>query len=100
MKDADTAYRRLNITLPRETVRLVDLVAGRGDRSRFIADAIAFYVGAPPRAELKSRLKKGAQRRADRDRALAIEWFDLDDEDGRRTEDSTSTAWRDPRRPL
>ena len=75
-----TAYRRLNITLPRETARLVDRVAGRGDRSRFIADAIAFYVSATRRAELKKRLREGAQRRSDRDRALAIEWFDLDEE--------------------
>lgn len=76
----DTAYRRLNITLPRDTARLVDRVAGRGDRSRFIADAIAFYVGATRRGELKKRLKEGSLRRSDRDRALAIEWFDLDEE--------------------
>ena len=76
----DTAYRRLNITLPRETARLVDRVAGRGDRSRFIAEAITFYMGATRRAELKKRLKEGARRRSDRDRALAIEWFDLDEE--------------------
>ena len=80
MKSTETAYRRLNITLPRETARLVDRVAGKGNRSRFIADAIAFYVGATRRAEFRKRLKEGARRRSDRDRALAIEWFDLDDE--------------------
>jgi hypothetical protein len=75
MKDRDTAYRRLNITLTRETARLVDRVAGRGDRSGLIADAIAFDMGATRRAELRKRLTEGAQRRSDRDRALATEWF-------------------------
>jgi metal-responsive CopG/Arc/MetJ family transcriptional regulator len=37
---SSTGHRRLNITLPEETVRLIDRVAKKGERSRFIAEAI------------------------------------------------------------
>lgn len=79
MKHA-TAYRRINITLPERALRLVDRVAPRGDRSRFIAEAITHYVSANQRADLKKRLKEGALRRAERDGILARHWFDLEEE--------------------
>ena len=74
------SYRRINITLPEPALRLVDRVAARGNRSRFIAEAIKHYAAVSRRTELKKRLKEGAIRRAERDRALAVEWFDLEDE--------------------
>ncbi len=72
--------RRINITLPDDTVRLIDRVAAKGARSRFIAEAVSHYVHATGRAELRKRLKEGAVRRAERDRRLASEWFLLDEE--------------------
>jgi len=75
-----TSYRRVNITLPETALRLVDRVAARGNRSRFIAEAIKHYAAVTRRTELKKRLKEGAIRRAERDRALAAEWFDLEEE--------------------
>lgn len=72
--------QRINITLPEEALRLVDRVAPRGDRSRFIADAITHYVSVTRRARLRKRLKEGAVRRAERDRRLAVEWFALEQE--------------------
>jgi CopG family transcriptional regulator/antitoxin EndoAI len=71
--------RRINITLPEETVRLINRVA-KGNRSRFIAEAVTHYVGTTGRAELRRRLKEGALRRAERDRRLAAQWFPLDEE--------------------
>ncbi len=73
-------HRRLNITLPAETVKLIDRVAAKGDRSRFIAEAVTHYVGSTGRAQLRKRLKEGALRRADRDLRLARNWFPLDEE--------------------
>ncbi len=73
-------HRRINITLPDETVRLIDRVTAKGDRSRFIAEAVTHYVGATGRAQLRKRLKEGALRRAERDRRLAQDWFLLDEE--------------------
>lgn len=73
-------YRRINITLPDDTVRLIDRVASKGDRSRFIAEAVRHYVTKTGRARLKKRLKDGARTRAGRDRAVARDWFLLDEE--------------------
>jgi len=74
------SYRRINITLPEQALRLVDRVAPRGDRSRLIAEAIRHYVTSRRRGELRKRLREGALRRAERDRALAADWFDLEEE--------------------
>ena len=73
-------YRRLNITLPEDAVRLIDRVADKGGRSRLIADAIRHYVGKTDRATLRKRLREGAGRRAQRDRQLARDWFFADEE--------------------
>ncbi len=77
-------HRRINITLPEETVRLIERVAAKGDRSRFIADAVTYYVGAAGRGQLRRRLREGALRRAERDLTLTREWFALDEEAWRR----------------
>ena len=73
-------HRRLNITLPEETVKLLDRAAPKGDRSRLIAEAIRSYVREAGRANLRKRLREGAMRRAERDRRLAEEWFLIDEE--------------------
>lgn len=80
-------YRRLNITLPEETVRLIDRVAAKGDRSRLLAEAVKHYIHSIGRANLRKRIKEGAIRRADRDLRLAEGWFALEEE-----------AWRGSRR--
>jgi CopG family transcriptional regulator / antitoxin EndoAI len=73
-------HRRVNITLPEETIRLLDRAAPKGNRSRVIAAAVRHYVGARSRAQLRRRLRDGAIRRAERDRELAADWFSLDEE--------------------
>lgn len=80
-------HRRLNITLPEETIRLLDRVVRRGERSRLIAEAVQHYVERVGRKNLRKQLKEGARRRAHRDRDLAEAWFTLEEE-----------AWRDGRR--
>lgn len=75
-----TVHRRVNITLPEETVRLIDRTTARGDRSRFIDQAVKHFVQEARRAKLKKLLKEGAVRRAERDLLLAEEWFGLDEE--------------------
>ena len=73
-------HRRINITLSEETVRLIDRVTTKGDRSRFIAEAVHHYVSATGRTKLRARIKEGAKRRAARDLQLARDWFILDEE--------------------
>ena len=72
--------RRINISLPEETVRLMDRVSSRGDRSRLINEAVRRYVASRRRANLKKRLKEGALRRRERDLRLSTDWFLLDEE--------------------
>lgn len=73
-------HRRLNVTLPEETVRMIDRVAAKGDRSRFIDDAVRYLVKQRRLRDLKARLKEGAQKRAERDLHIAEEWFLLEEE--------------------
>jgi CopG family transcriptional regulator/antitoxin EndoAI len=77
---AATAHRRLNITLPERTVRLLARVARPGDRSRLIAAAVERYVEDAGRRQLQRRLKEGAIRRAERDLGLVEEFFRLEEE--------------------
>lgn len=77
-------HRRLNITLSEDTVKLIDRIATKGDRSRLIDEAIRQYVRAAGQTQLRKRLREGALRRAERDHALAAEWFALDEEAWRR----------------
>jgi CopG family transcriptional regulator/antitoxin EndoAI len=77
----DTAVnQRINVSLPEETLRLLDRVAGKGDRSRLIDQAVRYYIDQKGRSELKKRLKEGAIRRAARDLQLTEEWFPLEEE--------------------
>jgi CopG family transcriptional regulator / antitoxin EndoAI len=71
---------RVNITLPEETIELIDRVTERGDRSRFIDEAVRHYIEEIGRANLRKRLKEGAVQRAERDLHLAEEWFTVDEE--------------------
>jgi len=73
-------HLRVNITLPEETIRLIDRVVARGNRSRFIDRAVKYYVKQKAQANLKSRLKEGAVRRAARDLELSEEYFPLEEE--------------------
>lgn len=73
-------HRRVNITLPEETIRLIDRAADHGNRSRFIDEAVRYFVRGRSRAQLRRLLKEGAQRYAARDQAIAGEWFHVDEE--------------------
>ena len=73
-------YRRINITLPEETVRLIDRISQKGNRSRLIDKAVRRYVTDARRANLRKRLKEGALRRAERDLRLSDESVFLDEE--------------------
>jgi CopG family transcriptional regulator/antitoxin EndoAI len=66
---------RIIVTLPEETVKLIDRVCEKGDRSRLINEAVKRYMQEMGRAKLRELLKEGAHQRAERDRRLAEEWF-------------------------
>ncbi|MDP9054465.1 MAG: hypothetical protein M3N93_09225 [Acidobacteriota bacterium] len=71
---------RINVILPEETVRVLDRVAPKGNRSRLISDAVMHYVSSRGKSNLAEQLKAGALANAKRDMAIAEEWFPLEEE--------------------
>lgn len=74
------AYQRINITLPSETLRQLDELVPKGDRSSFIHTAIQAYIAEMKKEKLRQQLKAGAIHHAKRDRHLADDWFALEQE--------------------
>lgn len=37
-------YRRINVTLPKETIELLNQIVPKGARSRFIDEAVKYYI--------------------------------------------------------
>lgn len=83
--------KRINIILPDKTVAVLDRVATKGTRSRFIDRAVRHYVQSHGRASLREQLKAGYQANADRDLAMAAEWFPLEEEAWQTSEASRTT---------
>lgn len=79
-RETRTMHRRINITLPEETVKLMDRVSRKGDRSRLINEAVRRYVREVGRANIREQLKAGYLHGAERDRHLVEEWFSIDEE--------------------
>lgn len=74
--------RRINVSLSEEAVRLLDRMAPKGDRSRFLDDLVKRT--ARDREAIRARLKEGYLRRAERDRDEAAEWDPVADDIWRR----------------
>jgi len=80
MPHASQTYQRLNITLPHDTVRLLDRVSPAGERSRMIDEAVRWFITEKGRQRLRERIKEGAIARARRDLELAADSFCLEEE--------------------
>lgn len=70
--------KQLNITLPEETLQLINQLNQQGDPSDFINEAVQYYVSQ--KADLRQQLQEGAIQRAERDLTLAEEGFELEEE--------------------
>lgn len=77
--------KRINIVLPDTTIAVLDRVASKGNRSAFIDRAVLSYLASEAKANLRERLKTEALANAERDLALAAEWFPLEQEAATRT---------------
>jgi CopG family transcriptional regulator/antitoxin EndoAI len=71
---------RINVILPEETMRVLDRVAPKGERSRLISAAVMHYVSSRGKSNLSEKLKEGYQANAARDLAIAEEWFPVEEE--------------------
>ena len=72
--------KRINITLPESTLTVLNRFAPKGQRSRFIADAVLTYAKAHGRKSLRDRLKQEALANRKRDLEISQEWFPLEEE--------------------
>lgn len=72
--------RRINIILPASTVRLLDRVVAKGNRSGFIDRAVNHYIRSRSRQALRDRLKEGYQAEAEFNATMAERWFPLEEE--------------------
>ena len=71
--------KRLNVILPNTTVAVLEQVAPGGKRSSFISQAVLHFVRTRGRQSLRERLKPEAEANAERDLALARDWFPLEE---------------------
>lgn len=74
------AYRRINITLPQETVEILATEVDKGSRSNFIDIAIRNHVIETRKIRLREGLKAGAIANAERDLEIAREWSEIEDD--------------------
>lgn len=80
LKATARAYERLNITLPRDTVGLLARVTTKGNRSRFIDQAIRELAKGRTRAQLRKALEEDGRVNQERDLRLVEEWAVADAE--------------------
>ena len=71
---------RLNITIPKELIQLVDQISGPRKRSLFIAEAIRFKVKQERKVVLEKKLSEGyrACKKESLDIASEFEFSDLE----------------------
>ena len=85
----------MNIILPDKTVSVLDRVAAKGGRSRFIERAVLHYVQSQGKQSLRKRFEAGYRANAEPDLEMAAEWFPLDQE-AWKTLPRESTSQRTP----
>ena len=78
---------KVTLTLPSEVMAAVREEAGPRGYSRFIAEAVIYYIQEQRRTALRERLIAGYQADAERDQALAEEWRHAEEEVWRETVD-------------
>jgi CopG family transcriptional regulator / antitoxin EndoAI len=80
MRKTSSSNQRINVVLPRETLAILDRVVPKGKRSGFISKALLHYVNVCGRQNRRQRLKQEALFNAERDLAIAAEWFPIEEE--------------------
>ena len=74
------AKEKVTLTLPSEVMEAVRGEAPPRGYSRFVAEAVAYYVQYRHRQALRERLIAGYQRAARRDQGIAEEWRPTEEE--------------------
>lgn len=72
--------KRINIILPESTLQALDRVATKGSRSRFVSEAVLYYVRHRGKQSLREQLKAGYEANAEENLEIALDWFPADEE--------------------
>jgi hypothetical protein len=72
--------KRINIVLPEATIRAMARIAGPGERSRFIDQAVRHFVAHSSGEAIRMQLEKAAQRDRDLDREIVSDWQAVDND--------------------
>ena len=77
--------KRINVILPDTTVKVLDRVARKGNRSQFISRAVLHYVESQGKQNLREQLEIGYRANAAENLKVAMEWFPLEEEAWRKS---------------
>jgi hypothetical protein len=83
---------RINIILPEDTLRTINRLAGRGERSRFIQRAVEHYVATATPEAIAEQLKQCAMRDRDLDQEITDDWSFVDRESWQQFEQQEKSA--------
>lgn len=75
-----TQKEKVTLTLPSEVMDAVREEAEPRGYSKFIAEAVSYYIQEQRRSALRERLIAGYQANAERDQAMAEEWRQTEEE--------------------
>ena len=78
--------KRINIILRETTIRTLNRLAKRGERSRLIDEAVQHYAATRSVEALRDRLKDASVHDRGLDREVTQEWFEADSEAWRNIE--------------
>jgi hypothetical protein len=70
--------KRINIVLPETTIQAMARIAGPGQRSRFIDQAVRHFVTHSSGEAIRIQLEKAALRDRDLDREIGNDWQAVD----------------------
>jgi CopG family transcriptional regulator / antitoxin EndoAI len=73
-------YREIDLHLTEDTLTKIDKLAPQGDRLLFINEAIRFYIAEHNKRIFRDLVQEGAIVRAQRDLAIAQEYWVFDEE--------------------
>jgi len=71
---------KITLTLPKDLMKTVRAISPERGRSKFIAEAVAYYIELHQHKTLRERLVKDYQAAGSLTRADAVEWRKLDEE--------------------
>ena len=74
------SHKRINLSLPRATVQLLERTVKKGGRSAFVDTAVRSYINTISRSNLRKKLAEGARKRSVRDLTMSEDGLAIDEE--------------------